>query len=90
MSDESPSREVQEVELVQTERASFEGSGYDAGLSLDTTPTSRVDWAADRQLEGRSAYDAKMVVDTTPTARLEPITPPSSGSAVVAADSSDE
>lgn len=90
MGDEGPSREVREIVLVQTEQASFEGSGYDAGLTLDTTPTSRVDWAAGQQPEQRSAYDAKMVVDTTPTTRPEPITPPSSLPDGVDAASSDQ
>jgi hypothetical protein len=75
MGDEGPSREVREIVLVQTEQASFEGSGYDAGLTLDTTPTSRVDWAAGQQPERRSAYDAKMVVDTTPTTLCVPRIP---------------
>jgi len=73
-------REVQEIVLVQTEHASFEGSGYDAGLSLDTTPASRVDWpAAGPPPEQRSAYDAKMIADTTPTSRPEPAEHPSTG-----------
>lgn len=73
MIDENTSREVREIVLVQSEKPSFEGSGYDAGLSLGTTPTSRVEWATDGQSEQRSAYDAKMIADTTPTTRIEPI-----------------
>lgn len=76
MGDEDTPREVQEIILVQNEQATFEGSGYDSGLSVDTTPTSRVDWAAGPQPEHRSAYDAKMIADTTPTARPEPSAPP--------------
>jgi hypothetical protein len=90
MCDESPSREVREIVLVQTEQASFEGSAYDAGLRPDTTPTSRVDWAIGQQPEQRSAYDAKMVVDTTPTTRPEPITLPSSTTDAMDAAPSDE
>jgi len=88
--DENTSREVQEIVLVQSEKSSFEGSGYDARLSLDTTPTSRVDWAADRQSVQRSAYDAKMIADTTPTTRIEPIAPQSSGTDSLAATSNDD
>jgi hypothetical protein len=87
--DESSRREVEEVALVQTEKATFEGSGYDAGLSLDTTPTSRVQWDAERQSEQRSAYDAKMIADTTPTTRWEPVTL-SSGTEGTPVPSSDE
>jgi hypothetical protein len=76
--DESSRREGEEVTLVQAEKATFEGSSYDSGLSLDTTPTSRVQWDAEQQWEGRSAYDAKMIADTTPTSRWEPVTPGSS------------
>jgi hypothetical protein len=79
MGDEDTPREVQEIILVQTVQATFEGSGYDAGLSIDTTPVSRVDWAAGPQPEHRSAYDAKMIADTTPTARPEPPAPPGTG-----------
>ena len=75
MPDESPRREVEEVTLVRTEEATFEGSSYDSGLSLDTTPTSRVQWDAEQPWERRSAYDAQMIMDTTPTSRLEPLTP---------------
>jgi hypothetical protein len=87
--DESSRREVEEVALVQTEKATFQGSSYDAGLSLDTTPTSRVQWDAERESEQRSAYDAKMIADTTPTTRWEPVTP-SSGADGASAASSDE
>jgi hypothetical protein len=79
MSEESPSREVREVELVQSDQASFEGSSYDAGLSLDTTPVSRVEWNQGPDWEQRSAYDAKMMVDTTPSVRPDAATPPYSG-----------
>lgn len=89
MPDENPRHEVEEVTLVLTEKATFEGSGYDARLSLDTTPTSRVQWDAEQQSEQRSAYDAMMIVDTTPTTRWEPVTPSCSTEGASAA-SSDE
>lgn len=91
MGDErSPADEVREIVLVNTQEPSFEGSRYDAALQIDTTPTSRVDWATDPQSEQRSAYDAKLVVDTTPTTRPEPTAPPDSGTDSVPAASSDE
>jgi hypothetical protein len=89
VSDESSPREVEEVTMVQAERATFEGSSYDAGLSLDTTPTSRVQWDPERQSEQRSAYDTKMIADATPTMRWEPAAP-SSGTEGVSAASGDE
>jgi hypothetical protein len=76
MSNENPPREVREVELVESDQASFEGSSYDAGLSLDTTPTTRVEWDPSREWAGRSAYDAKLMVDTTPAVRPDVVVPP--------------
>lgn len=72
MPDESPRHEPKYVELVNREQAIVEGSGYDARLTLDTTPTSRVQWNDGPPPEQRSAYDAAMITDTTPTARWEP------------------
>jgi hypothetical protein len=86
----SPADEVSEIVLVNTQEASFEGSGYDIALQIDTAPTSRVNWAADPESEQRSAYDTKLMVDTTPTTRREPTAPPDSGTDSVSAASSDQ
>jgi hypothetical protein len=86
----SPAHEVREIVLVNTEEPCFEGSRYDVALQIDTTPTSRVEWATDPQSEQRSAYDAKLVVDTMPTTRAEPTRSSDSGTDSVPAASSDE
>ncbi len=78
MVDNRPSRDEPAIELVDTQEASFRGSGYDARLVVDTTPTSRVQWTPQQpDSDQRSAYDAKLLVDTTPTARVEPVAAPS-------------
>jgi hypothetical protein len=60
---------------------SVELSQYDARMSCDTTPTSRVNWVTADGSEGRSASDVGMMVDTTPSNRVD--TSPPSGSADV-------
>jgi len=94
MGHETGSDEVREITLVNTDEASFKGSGYDARLILDTTPTSRVDWATDLatdpQSEQRSAYDSTMIIDTTPTMRVEPDPALTDGADAASASSSDQ
>jgi hypothetical protein len=87
--DESPHHEAVHVELVDTQQATFEGSGYDARLVVDTTPTSRVQWNDGPSPEHRSVYDASMITDTSPTARWEPAAS-DSGAENSAAASGDE
>jgi len=82
------SSEGHEVTLAGDAEASFEGSGYDAGLSIDTTPTVRPSWPADGEWEQRSAYDKDLIVDTTPMTRPESASPSSGTDGSVA--SSDE
>ena len=77
------------VTLAGDAEASFKGSGYDAGLSIDTTPTVRPSWPADGEWEQkRSAYDKDLIVDTTPMTRPESASPSSGTDGSVA--SSDE
>lgn len=90
MREENVSEEPREIVLVNTQEASFEGSGYDAGLQIDTTPAFRVDRTVGGESESRGAYDARLITDTTPTTRPEPVTPPDSGVGTVSAASSDE
>ena len=92
MAEHRPPGNEHEIELVDDQPASFKGSGYDARLAIDTTPTSRVEWAAQEQpnQDQRSAYDAKLAVDTTPSARIEPVTAPSATADSTATPSSDQ
>jgi hypothetical protein len=90
MGEENATEEAREIVLVNTQEPSFSGSGYDAGLQIDTTPASRVDWMAGGESESRGAYDARLITDTTPTTRPEPVAPPDTGVDTVSAVSSDQ